>query len=76
VETWVADLEAVVDAAGVDRFTLLGVSQGAAIALVYAARHPERLSRLVLYEDIGHLPFVEAADRFDRELAAFAGQAQ
>ena len=49
VETWVADLETVVDAAGVDRFTLLGVSQGAAIALVYAARHPERVSRLVLY---------------------------
>ena len=44
VETWVADLETVVDAAGVERFTLLGVSQGAAIALVYAARHPERVS--------------------------------
>jgi pimeloyl-ACP methyl ester carboxylesterase/DNA-binding CsgD family transcriptional regulator len=49
VETWVADLETVVAAAGVDRFTLLGVSQGAAIALVYAVRHPERVSRLVLY---------------------------
>jgi pimeloyl-ACP methyl ester carboxylesterase/DNA-binding CsgD family transcriptional regulator len=49
VETWVADLEAVVAAAGVDRFALLGVSQGAAVALVYAARHPERLTHLVLY---------------------------
>ncbi len=49
VETWVADLEAVVAAAGLDRFALLGVSQGAAVALVYAARHPERLTRLVLY---------------------------
>ena len=49
VETWVSDLETVVDAAGVGRFTLLGVSQGAAIALVYAARHPERVNRLVLY---------------------------
>jgi pimeloyl-ACP methyl ester carboxylesterase/DNA-binding CsgD family transcriptional regulator len=49
VETWVADLETVVAAAGVDRFTLLGVSQGAAVALVYAVRHPERVSRLVLY---------------------------
>jgi pimeloyl-ACP methyl ester carboxylesterase/DNA-binding CsgD family transcriptional regulator len=49
IETWVADLEAIVAAAGLDRFTLLGVSQGAAVALVYAARHPERLSRLVLY---------------------------
>jgi pimeloyl-ACP methyl ester carboxylesterase/DNA-binding CsgD family transcriptional regulator len=49
VDTWVGDLETVVDAAGVDRFTLLGVSQGAAVALVYAARHPERVSRLILY---------------------------
>ena len=49
VETWVADLEAVVAAAGLDRFSLLGVSQGAAIAVVYAARHPERVDRLVLY---------------------------
>src|SRR4029077_5439273 len=49
VDTWVADLETVVDAAGLDRFALLGPSQGAAIALVYAARHPERVTRLVLY---------------------------
>ena len=49
VETWVGDLETVIDAAGVDSFTLLGVSQGAAVALVYAVRHPERVSRLVLY---------------------------
>lgn len=49
IETWVADLESVVDAAGLDRFALLGISQGAAVALVYAARHPERLTHLVLY---------------------------
>jgi pimeloyl-ACP methyl ester carboxylesterase/DNA-binding CsgD family transcriptional regulator len=49
VETWVGDLEAVVDATGLDRFALLGVSQGAAIAVAYAARHPERISDLVLY---------------------------
>jgi pimeloyl-ACP methyl ester carboxylesterase len=49
VETWVGDLEAVVDAAGLDRFTLLGISQGAAIAVAYAAVHPERVSELVLY---------------------------
>jgi pimeloyl-ACP methyl ester carboxylesterase/DNA-binding CsgD family transcriptional regulator len=45
----VADLETVVDASGVDRFTLLGISQGAAVAIAYAVRHPERVSRLVLY---------------------------
>ena len=49
LETWVADLEAVVDAVGAERFALLGVSQGAAIAVSYAVRHPERVSDLVLY---------------------------
>jgi pimeloyl-ACP methyl ester carboxylesterase/class 3 adenylate cyclase len=48
-ETWVRDLEAVVDAAGLDRFVLLGLSRGSSIATVYAARHPERVSRLILY---------------------------
>jgi pimeloyl-ACP methyl ester carboxylesterase/DNA-binding CsgD family transcriptional regulator len=49
VQAWVGDLEAVVDAAGLDRFALLGVSQGGAIAVAYAARHPERVSEVVLY---------------------------
>jgi pimeloyl-ACP methyl ester carboxylesterase len=44
----VADLEAVVDAAGLDRFALLGTSQGGAVSIAYAARHPERVSHLVL----------------------------
>jgi pimeloyl-ACP methyl ester carboxylesterase/DNA-binding CsgD family transcriptional regulator len=49
VEIWVEDLQAVVEAAGLERFTLLGVSQGAAIAVAYAARYPERVGDLVLY---------------------------
>jgi pimeloyl-ACP methyl ester carboxylesterase/DNA-binding CsgD family transcriptional regulator len=49
LDRWVADLESVVDAAGLDRFVLLGISQGAATAVAYAARHPERVERLVLY---------------------------
>jgi DNA-binding winged helix-turn-helix (wHTH) protein/pimeloyl-ACP methyl ester carboxylesterase len=48
-EARVSDLEAVVDAAGVDRFPLLGVSQGCAVSVAYAVRHPERVSHLVLY---------------------------
>jgi len=49
LDAWVEDLEAVVDAAGLDRFSLLGLSNGAAVAIAYAARHPERVSQLVLY---------------------------
>jgi pimeloyl-ACP methyl ester carboxylesterase/DNA-binding CsgD family transcriptional regulator len=48
-EAWVRDLETVVDAAGVERFPLLGISQGASLAITYAVRHPERVSQLVLY---------------------------
>ncbi|MEL6838780.1 MAG: alpha/beta fold hydrolase [Pseudomonadota bacterium] len=48
MDSFVADLEAVVDAAGVDRFPLLGISQGCAVSIEYAARHPERVSGLVL----------------------------
>ena len=48
-ETMVSDLERVVDAAGLERFPLLGVSEGACIAIEYAARHPERVSHLILF---------------------------
>ncbi|BBX16225.1 transcriptional regulator [Mycolicibacterium duvalii] len=47
-EDWVTDLESVVEAVGLQRFPLLGVSQGGAVAVAYAARHPDRVSRLVL----------------------------
>ena len=49
LETFVADLAAVVDAAGLERFALLALSGGGATAIEYAARYPERVSRLVLY---------------------------
>ncbi len=48
-ETWVTDLETVVDAAGLDRFPLLGISRGGPIAIAYAVKHPERVTHLVLY---------------------------
>jgi pimeloyl-ACP methyl ester carboxylesterase/DNA-binding CsgD family transcriptional regulator len=49
LEAWVRDLESVADAARIGRFPLLGLSQGTAIAIAYAARHPERVSHLILH---------------------------
>jgi pimeloyl-ACP methyl ester carboxylesterase len=47
-DAFVRDLETVVDTLGLERFALLGLSQGAAVSVAYATRHPERVSRLVL----------------------------
>lgn len=49
LEARVADLEAVADDAGLDSFALLAMAQGGPVAVEYAARHPERLTRLALY---------------------------
>jgi pimeloyl-ACP methyl ester carboxylesterase/DNA-binding winged helix-turn-helix (wHTH) protein len=49
LDAFVSDLEAVVDAVGLDRFALLGISQGCAVSVAYAVRHPERVTHLVLY---------------------------
>jgi pimeloyl-ACP methyl ester carboxylesterase/DNA-binding winged helix-turn-helix (wHTH) protein len=43
------DLETIVDALGLRSYALLGVSQGAATAVAHAARHPERVSKMVLH---------------------------
>lgn len=48
-DKFVEDLEQVVDAAGLDQFPLLGISQGAAVSIRYAALHPERVSKLILF---------------------------
>ena len=48
-DLWMRDFEAVADAAGFERFALLGTCQGGPIAVEYAARHPDRVSHLVLY---------------------------
>jgi pimeloyl-ACP methyl ester carboxylesterase/DNA-binding CsgD family transcriptional regulator len=49
IDACIRDLETVVDAAGMDKFTLLGSCQGSGIAVAYAVRHPERVERLILY---------------------------
>ncbi len=49
LEAFVGDLECVVEASKVKRFALLGISQGCAVSVAYAVRHPERVSHLILY---------------------------
>lgn len=49
VDAFVRDLEAVVDKLGLDRFALIGSSKGGPTSIAYAARHPERVSHLILY---------------------------
>jgi pimeloyl-ACP methyl ester carboxylesterase len=53
-EAFVDDLDTVVAAAGLDRFSLLGVSQGCAVSIAYAVRYPQRVDRLVLYGGFAH----------------------
>ncbi len=48
-EAWVRDLEAVVDAVGLRQFPLFAMSQAGAVAVAYTARHPDRVSRLILH---------------------------
>ncbi len=48
-ERWVSDLETIVEAVGAESFALLGISQGAPIAIAYAARHPQRVTHLVTH---------------------------
>jgi pimeloyl-ACP methyl ester carboxylesterase/DNA-binding winged helix-turn-helix (wHTH) protein len=49
LDAFVCDLESVVEANGLEKFSLLGISQGCAVCIAYAVRHPERVSHLVLY---------------------------
>ena len=54
LEGYVRDMEAVADAAGLERFPVFAISQGGCVAIEYAARHPERVSRLVLLNAFAH----------------------
>ncbi|QAY70767.1 alpha/beta fold hydrolase [Xylanimonas protaetiae] len=71
LDAWVGDLDTVVDAAEVPVFDLWGVSAGAAIAVAYAARHPQRVRRLVLFGGYARgRAHRTAADREEAELRA------
>jgi len=47
-ERTVRDFEELVDAAGLEQFSILGGCQGAAVAIAYAVRHPERVTKLII----------------------------
>ena len=69
LEARVADLEAVANDAGLDRFALLAMAQGGPVAIEYAARHPERLTRLVFYGSYAAAMRGASADEVDLENA-------
>jgi pimeloyl-ACP methyl ester carboxylesterase/DNA-binding CsgD family transcriptional regulator len=62
LDTYIDDLAAVVDAAGLERFALIGLSGGGPTAIEYAVRNPERVSRLVLYGTYVHGRFRRTSD--------------
>lgn len=66
-EAWVSDLETVADTVGWERFPLMGMSQGCAISIAYAVRHPERVSHLILYGSFARGRMVRAASDEQRE---------
>ena len=68
-DAYVDDLASVADALGLDRFDLLGHSMGGIAAIVFAARHPQRVRRLIV-EDAGPAAFEGSAGaaRIQREL--------
>ncbi|WP_232819393.1 alpha/beta fold hydrolase [Saccharospirillum mangrovi] len=69
-DAFVTDLEAVADASGVERFALLGISQGAAVSIAYAVKHPERVSHLVLFGGYPAGWRINASDAVIREREA------
>jgi pimeloyl-ACP methyl ester carboxylesterase/DNA-binding winged helix-turn-helix (wHTH) protein len=69
-DDWVDDLETVVDAVGLDRFPVLGVSQGGAVAVAYAVRHPDRVSRLILAGAYSRGRLIRAVTGAERDAAS------
>lgn len=73
LDRWIDDLEAVVECAGLTRFPLIGLCQGGAVAAAYAARHPDRVSRLVLYDSYPFGAYAKGVpDRLTQQARALA----
>jgi class 3 adenylate cyclase len=52
LDGWVSDIETVVGRLGLDRFGFISVGTSGVVAIAYAARHPEKVSRLVLVSSV------------------------
>jgi pimeloyl-ACP methyl ester carboxylesterase len=63
LDTWVRDVGAIVDALGLERFDMLGISQGGPIAIEYSVRHPEQVGNLILVGTFAHGSFIPEAQR-------------
>lgn len=73
LDRWVRDLETVVDAADLRApFVLLGISHGAAVSVAYAARHPDRVSRMILYGGYARGALLRGSDGSKRIFEAIA----
>jgi class 3 adenylate cyclase/pimeloyl-ACP methyl ester carboxylesterase len=73
LDAWVTDLETVVDAAGLDRFPLFAMSQGCAISVAFAVRHPERVSHLILYGGFARGAYKRAKNELELQKAKALG---
>ena len=73
LDAWVTDLETVVDAAGLDRFPLFAISQGCAISVAFAVRHPERVSHLILYGGFARGAYKRAKNDLELQKAKALG---
>ncbi|MEZ5788681.1 MAG: alpha/beta fold hydrolase [Xanthobacteraceae bacterium] len=69
---WVGDLASVVEAMGLERFSLFGMSGGCAVAIAYAARFPRRISRLLLYGGFAQGAFRRKSDGAAEQYEAMA----
>lgn len=74
VDAWVRDLEAVVDDLGLESFALLGVCQGGATAATFAARHPDRVDALALYDAYPHGAYAGDVPEDERKRAMALGE--
>src|SRR5450759_3831156 len=62
IESKLRDVEAVVENAGLERFAVLGVSEGGPTAITYAVQHPERVSHLILVGTFAYRPMPETPE--------------